>query len=292
VKRRAVLAALPALIFSAQFALAGELSEGEQAIFAALAEWARDTKLALLAPGARVQAVATHPLLLGRPYLRGPLEGAEEVLRAGFDGYDCVTFVETVLALVAALAQPEPAFDDYCARLAAIRYRDGQRGYCTRLHYFSDWARANVVAGRLREATTTLADHGAAISTTTAAVGYRALGRHLAASTAAYAVERRACIAAMEQRLAVELPTQCYLPLTDTRRAVPALEAGDLLAWVAKRGVLDVTHLSLVTVSGTRRGLVHASQRAGRVTTEASLASYAASLRDVSGIRVFRLAAG
>jgi hypothetical protein len=144
----------------------------------------------------------------------------------------------------------------------------------------------------LREVTTGLGDHGAAISTAIAPVGYHVLGRNLAASRLPDAVERRACIAAMEQRLAVELPTQCYLPLTDTRRAVPALEAGDLLAWVAKRGALDVTHLSLVTVSGARRGLVHASQRAGRVATEARVASYAASLHDVRGIRVFRLAAG
>lgn len=286
-KRRAVLAAL--LLGAGRLAFAAE--DDDRARFAALSAWARATQLAALAPGARVQAIATHPLLLGRPYVHGPLEGADEVLRSGFDGYDCVTFVETVLALAAALAQPEPTFDDYCARLTAIRYRDGQRGYCTRLHYFGDWARANVAADRLREVTTALSTHGMAISTVAAPVGYRVLGRHLAASSAHDVAARRACIATMEQRLSAELPTQRYLPLPEIARATPTLEAGDLIAWVAQRRALDVTHLSLVTANGTRRGLVHASQRAGRVATEASVVAYAASLSAVRGFRVFRVGA-
>jgi hypothetical protein len=87
-------------------------------------------------------------LLLGRPYLAHPLVGSRdrpEELVTGVSGFDCVTFVETVLAL--AHSETPVEFRDELVRL---RYRGGTVAWEERLHYFSEWMLENERRGVLR----------------------------------------------------------------------------------------------------------------------------------------------
>src|ERR1051325_9107438 len=69
--------------------------------------------------GARISS-----FFLGRPYVVGPLEGGEnspEVFKASLDAFDCVTFIETVLALARASTP-----DEFAAALRQIRYANAE----------------------------------------------------------------------------------------------------------------------------------------------------------------------
>ena len=65
---------------------------------------------------------------------------------------DCVTFVESVIALALTAASDDLSFDQFAARIERIRYRNGiAGGYDSRLHYTSDWVYDNVRKGILSE---------------------------------------------------------------------------------------------------------------------------------------------
>lgn len=89
--------------------------------------------------------------LLGLPYVTKPLIGSltqPEVLVMRMDGFDCVTYLETVLALARARS-----LDGFVAELRNIRYAGGEVDYRNRLHYATDWARYQVERGVLTNMT-------------------------------------------------------------------------------------------------------------------------------------------
>ncbi|MEK7830437.1 MAG: N-acetylmuramoyl-L-alanine amidase-like domain-containing protein [Acidobacteriota bacterium] len=89
--------------------------------------------------------------LLGAAYLRRPLIGSPteaEVLVTRMDGFDCITFLETLLAVARAKSH-----DEFLALLKKIRYRNGAVEYQQRLHYASEWANHLVQLGMLTDMT-------------------------------------------------------------------------------------------------------------------------------------------
>lgn len=88
--------------------------------------------------------------LIGTPYVPNTLEagGAEERLLVNLQGFDCVTFIESVFALavliktdaLARVGDRGGVEGEFERAVRAIRYRDNSiDGYASRLHYFSDW---------------------------------------------------------------------------------------------------------------------------------------------------------
>lgn len=82
---------------------------------------------------------------IGKPYLIGPLIGSDtkpEVFTATYDGFDCVTYLETCLAL--AWAKNADEVNDV---LRTIRYRNGNVKWEDRLHYTTDWSKYHIKRG-------------------------------------------------------------------------------------------------------------------------------------------------
>ena len=92
---------------------------------------------------------------LGTPYVAGTLETEKaEHLVVNLREYDCVTFVETVVALAWHLKSRKKTFEAFRRSLQKIRYRQGRlQGYSSRLHYFSDWMHDNQKKGTVRNVT-------------------------------------------------------------------------------------------------------------------------------------------
>jgi hypothetical protein len=113
-----------------------------------------DAGLPARAAGPERAAWATG-LLLGAPYRTSPLgegSGPDPDPRFRLDAFDCVTLVETALALGAARSTDEAA-----SLLDGIRY-SGAPGWATRNHYVeSQWIPALVEGGWLVPATTAVA---------------------------------------------------------------------------------------------------------------------------------------
>jgi hypothetical protein len=106
-----------------------------------------ETSHALPDISARIAAIS-HGLLgtryRGHTLIGGPK--SSEVFVSREDGFDCVTFCETVLA--AALSRKP---DDFVPALRAIRYHDGIVTYYARNHYFHEWCARNVANGLCRD---------------------------------------------------------------------------------------------------------------------------------------------
>ncbi len=86
--------------------------------------------------------------LIGAPYIGytligGPHKSERFVVRD--DGFDCVTFCETVLAAARVFHAR-----DFEGQLRKIRYREGAVDWRERNHYFSDWCEFNIANGVCR----------------------------------------------------------------------------------------------------------------------------------------------
>lgn len=79
---------------------------------------------------------------LGKPYLGHTLEGNTEKLICRLDGFDCYTYVETLLALTLISEYENPTLSDFREIMQQLRYRHGEvDGYASRIHYFFDWTK-------------------------------------------------------------------------------------------------------------------------------------------------------
>jgi len=86
---------------------------------------------------------------LATPYLAGSLDqNKEEQLVINFQGLDCVTFVENVVALTQTIKGGNLDNTTFFQHLKTLRYRNGKLdGYASRLHYFTEWLLNNEQKG-------------------------------------------------------------------------------------------------------------------------------------------------
>lgn len=158
----------------------------------------------------------------------GPRRPERFVMRD--DGFDCVTYCETVLA--AALAR-EP--QEFAATLRQIRYRGGEVGWRERNHYFTEWGANNTAAGVC--APLPLPGGETIVKTLTE---MRALG---------------------PRRTSFE-----SIPRDSLLANKALLATGDIIAFVSRRSDLDVFHVGYVIVADDGDlWLRHAAQSKGRV---------------------------
>jgi hypothetical protein len=207
--------------------------------------WRREAArlLRLLAPdaGAPARLRLVAEALCGRPYtahslIGGPHEPERLVIR--LDAFDCVTFVESCLAL----ARSADA-DGFQGELVTTRYRQGRVTWRDRLHYFSDWLRWNQRRGALR--------------VVSAGAGSREL------------TPRLACMEGLPAR-----STRFHVvPRRALARARDRTPESALVAFASLRAGLDFFHTGLLLGDAPRqaleaRTLIHASRSRGGVTAE------------------------
>lgn len=175
--------------------------------------------------------------LLGCPYLRNPLIGSHtepEVFIATLQGFDCVTFIETALALTWA-----GDVQDFLVLLREIRYRHGEIAWIQRLHYSTDWLSYHVRRGTFSDLT-----HGAATQSIT---------------------RRLALLAAFPPHTT----TLQYFPtrmLQDVSQCIIA--DGDIMLFVSTRQELDVFHIGMLFRAQGEVLLRHASRSRGQVVEQ------------------------
>ena len=62
--------------------------------------------------------------------------------------------METVLAFSRNLRSSSPSYENFVEKIQEVRYADGKLdGYCSRLHYFSEWIRDNQKRNIVRDLT-------------------------------------------------------------------------------------------------------------------------------------------
>ncbi len=221
--------------------------------------------------------------LRGAPYVAGMLDEPEgEELIARLDQFDCVLFVESLLALARGIQADDYSYQGYVDRVEEVRYRNSDigGGYCERLHYWSDWIRTNEQRGVIDAITDDLGgdvlDKQINFMTTK-----RESYPRLAASDSLFDEMKQ-----VEASLA-DLDLY-YIPQDRIADVYDQLQAGDIIATATDIEGLDVTHTGFVYKPGDgSTGFLHASTTNG-VTTSPDLASYIQGNRVQIGIVVAR----
>jgi len=174
--------------------------------------------------------------LLGHPYRDCPLGGSAgtpEIFTASMGGFDCVTYVETVLALAAS-----GSVEDFAENLRSIRYRDGVVEWRTRNHYMTAWIRENERAGFVSNQTR----------------GRGVLLRDRRLNVVPGVPDRKVRVAS--------IPKSAFL------RRWADVETGDLAFFASTRRNLDVFHCGILIREGDTIRMRHAARSRRRVVEE------------------------
>jgi len=170
---------------------------------------------------------------LGRPYAEGLLGGGPDLpeeVRIGFTAFDCVTYMETVLAL--ALVTKREEFVDTIRR---IRYQDGKIDWFHRNHYMIDWLRNNERAGFVKSL------------------------------SAGHLTVEKTCTLSIINGLPARTTTFPYFPAHALPNVAGNIETGDFVLFVSTRETLDVFHTGLLVYGNRKLLLRHATRTAGAV---------------------------
>lgn len=222
---------------------------------------------------------------IGKSYRERLLDqGETEKLFVSFTEFDCVLFVETVLAFSRNLFSVNPSYENFVQNIQEVRYIDGKLdGYCSRLHYFSDWIRDHQKRGIVRDHTEELG--GIPLNKTLNFMSsHRQKYPRLKHSEANYQ-----CILAMEKRIEIETQSQPlrYIPSHKIHSIYPSLKSGDIIAVVTDIKGLDTTHTGLVYLTPKNTSFIHASP-SGKVKIASDLQDYVERVDHAIGIMVAR----
>src|SRR5262249_11564282 len=172
--------------------------------------------------------------LVGSPYKSNPLVGSadtDEVFSASFGGFDCVTYIETIIALARA-----STLDHFVRLLRNIRYEQGLIRWDKRNHYMTGWIRNNTREGILGPIST----------------------RGIPTRT----IERTLDVVPGIE--ATQLRMKC-VPKAEAPQLVLRLRTGDLMFFVSTRKHLDVFHAGILIDGREAIHLRHASRSQGAV---------------------------
>lgn len=230
-----------------------------------------------------LQNVASQ--FIGTSYREGLLDqGETEKLFVSFTEFDCVLFVETVLAFSRNLLAANPSYENFVQNIQEVRYADGKLdGYCSRLHYFSEWIRDNQKRGIVSDRTEELGGIPLNKSLNFMSSHWQKYPR-LKHSEANYQ-----CILAMEKRMELEMRSQPlrYIPSHKIHSIYPSLKSGDIIAVVTDIKGLDTTHTGLVYLTPKNTSFIHASP-SGKVKISPDLQRYVEHVDHAIGIMVAR----
>ena len=185
--------------------------------------------------GARIDAVSRH--FLGYPYQPNPLIGSSdtaEVFTASLESFDCVTYLEAILALASA-----SNVDGFAEWLRRIRYAQGRIQWNQRNHYMTSWIRNNVREGILKP------------------VSIRGV----------LLITRDRILNVVPGFPAQRTRVKC-VPKRAVPRLAPYLQIGDLMFFVSTRRNLDVFHAGIIARDGNRILMRHASRSQGCVVEQ------------------------
>lgn len=181
--------------------------------------------------------VAVGRTFVGSPYVPHTLEPpGPERLVVDLREFDCVTFVENMLALGRTI-RAHGNYALFKRELERIRYRGGRLdGYASRLHYFSEWIADNARKKIVTDITASLGgvrDDRPIVFMTTHSSAYRQLSEPGV----------RARIAAIEQRIS-RVP-RYVIPKARIDNVRAGIHDGDIIAATSTLDGLDVEHTGI-----------------------------------------------
>ena len=185
--------------------------------------------------GSRINLLSR--IFLGHPYKPDPLIGSAhtaEVFTASLDGFDCVTYLETIVALARASNA-----DDFTKWLRKIRYERGRIQWDRRNHYMTRWIRNNVREGIVK-----------------------------AISMPAVSTLKMERVLNVVPGLDPQRTRMKCAPKAEVPKLERHLQTGDLIFFASTRKHLDVFHAGIIVRDGKKVLMRHASRSQGCVVDQ------------------------
>ena len=237
-------------------------------------------------------AAAVGELALGTPYEAYTLEAylkaggspiGSEPLTLSLDSFDCVSLVESCLAVGRLARRPgTPSWDDFGREIERIRYRGGKReGYLSRLHYFSEWLDDNAARGLVRPL-------GGELGGEPDTRPLRFMSEHRESYPALANEQAYEQVQRMERSL--DGRARLVIPTDRIAGVADRIQTGDVLAFATGIEGLDVTHSAMAyrDQAGVLR-VLHAPLSGGVVEiSRSTLPDYVRNVRRSTGILVAR----
>jgi Protein of unknown function (DUF1460) len=227
-----------------------------------------------------IQAIAKQ--LLGSPYRADLLNHpGQEKLFVSLSQFDCVLFVETVLAMAKTIALKNYTYLTFENNVQDLRYVNGKiNGYCSRLHYFSEWINDNQRRKNIFNITPKLSGFNIDKKLDFMSKHWTSYPQIVNNKT------NKDCIAKMETKL-IKFNLN-YIPIYKINNIYNQLQSGDVIAIATKIDGLDVTHTGFVYINSDQNiGLIHASPN-GSVRISNDLKLFVENVESAIGIIVAR----
>jgi hypothetical protein len=266
-------------ILNAQTIRQETLEKEEVKRFQQITEYATVEKLHQRPMEEILQAIAKQ--FQGTAYKAGLLDQSkEETLVVSLNKFDCVLFVETVLAIARGVAVQNYSYQTFVNHLRDQRYWDGQiKGYDSRLHYFSEWLFDNQKRGTVQNIGQDLG--GVPLNKTLNFMSTHRQHYPQLTNDKTYKSIR-------QREAKLDGVTVDYIPTYEIHRVYAKLRAGDIVAIATNIPGLDVTHTGLVyRYRDGSIGFIHASP-VGEVTIAHDLETYVGRVENAIGIIVAR----
>jgi hypothetical protein len=222
--------------------------------------------------------IAIGNLFINTPYQSATLEApGKEKLIVNLSGFDCTTFVETVLALVRCFFNGKITSAEFHKNLKIIRYRQGIiSGYSSRLHYFTDWLRDNEKKKILKDVSRQF----------DAAVQHKKIN-YMTLHRASYPALKNKNEFHKMRLIEKNLSRKVFYIISKDKvnRQKIKIKDGDVIAFTTKEEGLDVAHTGFALWQGKDLYLLHASSKEGAVVISSeTLMAYMKSNKKLVGM--------
>lgn len=245
-------------------------------------EYANKKEIAKLPINEKVVAIGRY--FLETPYVGGTLDiNPQEELVVNLREFDCVTFVDNVIALARLDKYEEQSIPQFQKNLQEIRYRNGKIvDYTSRLHYSSDWLYEMTCLNFLEDITKEKG--GIPFPNKVSFISqnwkkYPALIQDSTLITKIIDIEKT-----INGRAYYYIPKEKVLPFAGQ------IKTGDIILITTKKKGLDTAHVGIAIENEGQIYLLHASvsDKKVSITTE-TLPDYLQRITSHSGIMIGRL---
>lgn len=271
------------LLFAWYDCSATQITKKDRDILQVFWNYAKVKKLADLPVNERIPHIAWF--FLNTPYKSNTLNVTKEDLPViNLREFDCVTFIENVLAL-SCLPGYGPAYEQvFVKNIVKIRYRQGKiEDYASRLHYSSDWL-YEMQRQRLLIDLTRFAG----------GIDFRPDVCFMTKHYDRYPPLKHSPVLRGKMKAvetAINKRTYYYIPKADVEKAYGKIKSGDVILITTNIKGLDTSHIGFAFKRGGKTYLLHASSAGKKVmVSESPLREYMEGISSQSGIMLARVA--
>jgi hypothetical protein len=226
--------------------------------------------------------VRTALFFQGRPFVGATLETEPERLVTNLRELDCMTLVETTLALTRTEKDPVPTFDGFKKHLQEIRYRNGIiTDYTDRLHYTTDWVYENERKGIVKDMTEEIGGKPFEVNVYFMSSN-PSLYKQLKDSPKRVEYMRK-------KENEIRSRKYFYIPQDSIDTLKKNVRNGDIIGFTTHSNGLDITHVAIAYWLNDELTFVHASSAKKKVIINPeSLAEYTKRIKNNDGIIIVR----